>query len=148
MTDQSSILKQNIQLFKKSIDHLERSYKTVLSFIDKDNLSDDEYMMLEALGARFSRTVDFFTKQVLRSLDFLEYGEAGTLLDVINNAEKREILDTNHHLREMKDIRNRIAHEYIPESLVEIYRTIVEYTPMLLSYSERTINYSQRFLCV
>ena len=46
---------------------------------------------------------------MLRSLDRVELKPEGTLLDVVNRAEKRGFVGQSEELREMKDVRNMIA---------------------------------------
>ena len=50
----------------------------------------------------------------------MSYDESGTLLDVANRAEKRGLIPSVDWLRELKDARNRIAHDYAGDRLPEI----------------------------
>ena len=48
--------------------------------------------MMENLTSRFSRTIDLIVNKVFRSIDYVELEDSGTLIDVVNRAEKRELI--------------------------------------------------------
>ena len=75
----------------------------------------------EAFTGRFARAVDLLVNKVLRSLDRVELKAEGTLLDVVNRAEKRGFVADAGALREMKDVRNMIAHDYAGAKAAEIF---------------------------
>jgi len=72
--------------------------------------------------------------------------EGGSLLDVANRAEKRQLIDSIEQLRELKDIRNHIVHEYIDEDLKEIFEEILKATQTLFDMIQRIFNYSQKII--
>jgi uncharacterized protein YutE (UPF0331/DUF86 family) len=86
---------------------------------------------VEAFCSRFARTVDLLVNKVLRSLDRVELKAEGTLLDVVNRAEKRGFIASAADLREMKDVRNIIAHDYAGARMAEIFRYCREQKPVL-----------------
>ena len=77
----------------------------------------------EAFTGRFARSVDLLVNKVLRALDRVELKPEGTLLDVVNRAEKRGLVERAEELREMKDVRNMIARE--ADELMAIFTTMV-----------------------
>jgi len=96
-------------------------------------LSDAEWDQLEALSGRFARVTDLIVHKLLRALDRYELEETGTLLDSANRATKRGLIANPDVLREFKEIRNEIVHEYAIEDLAGLYAEIHTATPDLLS---------------
>ena len=47
---------------------------------------------MENLTSRYSRTIDLIVNKVFRSIDYVELEDSGTLIDVVNRAEKRELI--------------------------------------------------------
>lgn len=80
----------------------------------------DQLESVEVFCSRFARTVDLLVNQVLRGLDRAELQAQGTLIDVVNRAEKRGLVEHAETLREMKDLRNIIAHDYAGARLAEV----------------------------
>lgn len=111
-----------------------------------EDWSPDALEKVEALTSRFGRVVDLLIHRVLRSIDFYELQEPGTLLDVANRAERRGLVDSVEWLREMKDARNRIAHDYTGERLPELLRYCQDEMGELLLACERTIDYIEQIL--
>lgn len=75
---------------------------------------------VEAFTSRFARVVDLLIHRVFRSIDYYEFQEPGSLLDVANRAEARGLIASVDWLRELKDARNRIAHDYTGEQLPDL----------------------------
>ena len=100
---------------------------------------------VEAFMSRFGRTVDLLTNKVLRALDRVELEPSGSLLDVLNRAERRGVVESAEQLREMKNLRNLIAHDYAGEYLGETFQTCVEFSSQLLEIIERVRDYCRRF---
>ena len=75
------------------------------------------------------------------SIDEFEFENQGTLVDVVNNAHKRNLFQDIEHLRLMKDMRNTIVHEYIEDHLVDVFADVLEYTKSLMDIMENTQKY-------
>ena len=81
----------------------------------------------DALSDRFSRAVEVSIK-FFKSYEKLMYGEnSETLRDLLNRMEKLSFIDSVLTWMKMRDLRNRIVHEYLPEEIKEIYDSI--FTP-------------------
>jgi len=111
-----------------------------------EDWSPEALEKVEALTSRFARVVDLLIHRVLRSIDFYELQEPGTLLDVANRAERRGLIDSVDWLREMKDARNRIAHDYTGERLPELVRFCQDEMSALLLACERTMEHIEQLL--
>jgi len=90
--------------------------------------------------------VDLLVNKVLRSLDRVELKPEGTLLDVVNRAEKRGFVDRALELREMKDVRNIIAHDYAGAKAAEIFAYCREQKPPLDAICDTVANYAAAIL--
>lgn len=112
--------------------HLDYSFQQVAALPGNlEGMSENQLESIEAFSSRFARTVDLVVNKVLRSLDRAELLPQGTLLDVVNRAEKRGLLARAGDLREMKDVRNIIAHDYAGAKMGEIFVYCREQKPML-----------------
>ena len=145
MNELTGILKTNIENLILSRDWLKESHAVCSACIAKENYTSQEFANLEAYASRFARLLDILIKKVFRSLDIIEYGETGTLIDAINKAEKRGLIPLDNQLRTMKDIRNQIAHEYIPAAMNSIFQAVWDFSPLLISYTTNTVSYAQRY---
>jgi uncharacterized protein with HEPN domain len=68
------------------------------------------------------------------------------LLDVANSAEKRGVIESVDWLRELKDTRNRISHDYAGDRLPEILVYCREQLPCLLATCKRINEYGETLL--
>ncbi len=140
------ILKENIEALRKQLKWLEHSYNKCRQYTLNVEYTEDEFDNLETLSSRFARSIDLLVRKVFRSLDDVEFENQGTLIDVVNNAHKRELFDTMEEIRTIKEIRNEIAHEYIDEGLKEIFDDILKYTPRLIDIIKKTLVYSEKYI--
>jgi len=101
----------------------------------------DEFGLFETLCSRYARGVDFLIRKVFRTIDAYEFENQGTLIDTVNNADKRGLISDVETLRIMKDIRNTLVHEYIEEALSEVFDEVLEYTETLLEIMDATLAY-------
>lgn len=120
---------------------LMRSYALCSPIGLKENYSDTELDDLEALTSRFSRASDILIQHVYRTIDEIELESGGTVLDRLNRAEKRGIIDSVQQVRSIRVLRNNIAHEYVLEDLIEVFHTTLAMTPVLLDHIERAVAY-------
>jgi uncharacterized protein YutE (UPF0331/DUF86 family) len=87
---------------------------------------------LDSLSSKFSRVSDIYTQKVIKTLLFLLREDAPTFLDRMNLCEKLGIIPSAEELIAIRDLRNIIAHEYLSENLLEIYREIIQLSDNLL----------------
>ena len=84
-------------------------------------------------------------QKLFRGLDALELEDQGTLLDALNRAEKRGLIVSASDFREIRELRNEIAHEYAQENLRPLFDSILEHTPALLEIIRRSHDYCLRY---
>ena len=134
-------LDKNIELLKRQQYWLSISYEEVKKIGIKKQYSIDEFGRFETLCSRFARSIDFLVRKLYRAIDEYEFETQGTLIDVINRAHKRGLLDSIEEIRIIKDIRNTITHEYVEEGLIAIFNDVLDYAPNLLALMEKSIEY-------
>jgi uncharacterized protein YutE (UPF0331/DUF86 family) len=111
-----------------------------------EGATEQQLESAEAFTGRFARCVDLLVNKVLRSLDRMELNPEGTLLDIINRAEKRGLVGRAEELREMKDVRNMIAHDYAGARAAEIFAYCREQKTVFDDICERVVTHAQRIL--
>lgn len=139
-------LAQDLQLLEKQMRWLELSYQQCNKIGIKDQYSIDEFGYYETLCSRYSRGIDFLIRKIFRTLDEYEFENQGTLIDVVNNAHKRNLFQDIDQLRLMKDMRNTIVNEYIEDHLVGVFEAVLEYSGSLMAIMKNTKTYMVKLL--
>ena len=79
----------------------------------------------DALTSRFERCVEVFLGKYLRSLEFHLMGAAfPTVRDRLQFGLKIGLLTDAEIWLEMREFRNRMAHDYLPDKLVEMFEAL------------------------
>ena len=138
-------LERQLESFGKAIDVLSTSFEKCSSFDVRLLQNASQLEALDALTARFARASDILMQKILGLFDALELEERGTIIDRINRGEKRGILSSALVFREIREVRNQIAHEYAEQDLTEIFEKVLRLSPMLIQSLESVKKYSQRF---
>jgi len=136
-------------LLSENMDHLSRASKQLSTSylrcrtlsLDNIELTVNEQEKFEALTSRFSRLADIIIQKTIRLIELIELENTGSVLDRINKAEKKGFIESAEQFIEIRLLRNSIAHEYDPGSLMEIFKTCVKYTPILLDSVSNIQNY-------
>jgi hypothetical protein len=140
------LLRENLDALKKSAEWVRWSYERTERIEKKDNYSEDEFAQFEVLTSRYARTADMLVNKVLRSLDTVESEDIGTIIDIMNRAEKRGIVSSSEILHTIKDLRNNIAHEYKITEITRFFIDVQKYTPLLLEIIQNVNGYCIRYL--
>ncbi len=137
-----TLLNQGLDELASARNHLNFSFQRVGPLPNHlDGIEGEQLESAEAFTSRFARVVDLLVNKVLRSLDRVELRPEGTLLDVVHGAEKRGFVKRAGLLREMKEIRNAIAHDYAGSQLPEIFAYCREHKLILDGICERLEGY-------
>jgi hypothetical protein len=139
------VLKTNLESLSSSIRWLRRSYDICMSIGTKDNYTEDEFDHFENLTSRYARTTDFLIGKVLRSIDQVELINSGSIIDAANGAEKRGIVESVSKLRDLKDLRNEIAHEYEIEDIKTLFSLVLMAVPQLFEIVDKTMEYCTKY---
>jgi len=109
-----------------------------------EHATAEEWDHLEALAGRYARLTDLIIHKLFRAIDRLEFESTGSLLDSANRAVKRGLAQTTDELRELKDIRNEVVHEYAIDDLAGLYEDIHGATPRVLALMDAVESYLRR----
>jgi hypothetical protein len=129
----SKLLAGQLELARAAAAVLEESRNRVdliLQAKSAQPLSVEQRESCEALTSRFARLCDLLVQRVFRTLDQVELSDEGTILDRLNRAEKRAVISSAQQWRELRELRNAIAHDYLIESsdgvLIDAHRRAPE----------------------
>jgi hypothetical protein len=137
-----SLLNLNWNLLKQALPSFERSLVKCRDIDFSPPISFETEESLDALSSKFSRVSDIYTQKVIKTLLFFLREDAPTFLDRMNLCEKLGIIPSAEELIAIRDLRNIIAHEYLSENLVEIYREIIQLSHNLM----KSITLTDKFL--
>ena len=119
------VLLDNLQKCRKSIALLEASINKINPFDEKRVYTSDELEPYDALSDRFIRAVEIVFK-FLRSYQIYNEGiSAETLRDLLLFSEKTGMVSSVDIWLEMREIRNRIVHNYQPDMQKHLIEDII-----------------------
>ena len=140
------MLQENINVLNLSADWIRHSFEQTSTIEQKEKYSTEEFDKLENLASRYARTTDMLVNKVLRSIDTIESEDIGTIIDIMNRAEKRGIVSSADLLHTIKDLRNSIVHEYKIDEITRFFVDVQKYTPILLGIIQKVNIYCARYL--
>ncbi len=104
---------------------VESSLSDISPFDFNKKYTPKELEPYDALSDRFVRAVEICLK-FFRGHEKYLYGEnSETMRDILNRMEKSGIIESTYLWMEMRDMRNRIVHDYLPEQIKKIYDLIM-----------------------
>ena len=136
------LLNNNFRLLQESLYALSLSVKKVKTILPKKEYSFEEMESFDSLTSRFSRSADIYTQKVLRTIWMLLHEPYDPFIDMMNKAEKMHLIESADVLIEIRDLRNQITHEYIPEAIQQLVPEVIR----LASQLEENVEYTQRFM--
>lgn len=130
----SALLESYSEKLKKSLLRLEKALFKSQQIVLRDNMDDNELEVFEGLTARFARTSDIFLNRYIRAA-VLDGDPAfrGTFKDFLNQAAKQGLIDSVDAWMAVRELRNKVAHEYEEENLLKIFQAVTLEAPRLLS---------------
>ena len=114
------LLQAEWQLLHASVETLLMSVEKCRKIGVKDEYSFEEQESFDSLTSKFSRASDLFTQKVIRTTWLLLHESFVPFIDMINICVKMNMLHSTDEMIGIKDMRNQIAHEYIPDALMEL----------------------------
>ena len=118
-------------VLQRSLKSLEQSVNKTRQLLRQSEFSFEELESIDSLTSKFSRTSDIYLQKVLRSIWMMLREDTVPLIYLFNRAEKLMIIVSAEELLQMRDIRNQIAHEYLPEAVPELALEAVVMTTLL-----------------
>lgn len=131
MNKQFSLVQENIEKTEKAFVLLADSIHRIQPFDPSRSYSPEELEPYDALSSRFERTVEICIAKCFRSFEMYVDGiSEGSIRDILLRMEKRGIiLRSVDEWIGIRNLRNKIAHEYIPEERKEMYDIIIDFFP-------------------
>ena len=134
----ASYLAEQLDAARRAGDALQASLDRLAGDLPlPEELTQDQQVELEALTARFARLADILLQKVFRAIDAAELEDEGSLIDRLNRAEKRGLVDSAADWRQIRELRNQVAHEYVLADLRELFDAALKHAPTLLETLER-----------
>lgn len=104
-----------------SLNLVEASLRKVKPFSAATNYTPDELEPYDALCDRFVRCVEMALKFFRGYERLSEAIQSDTLRDLLLRMEKLGLVSTATLWVDMRDVRNRIVHDYLPEQVEALY---------------------------
>jgi len=111
---------------------LKKSVEKCQSIGKKKEYSFEEQESFDSLTSKFNRTSDIFTQKVVRTIWILLHEPFVPFIDMMNTCEKMQIIRSADAMIEIRDLRNQIAHEYIPEAVNDLIADAIDLSYQLI----------------
>ncbi|MFZ4465180.1 MAG: hypothetical protein ACOYN5_15130 [Bacteroidales bacterium] len=98
----------------------------------KESYTFEELESFDSLTSKFNRTSDIFTQKVIRSVWMLLHEPFAPFIDMMNQCEKMDMLRSADQMIEIRDLRNQIAHEYLPDAIRDLVPQAIELSASLI----------------
>jgi len=133
---------------KNHIDKIEKANRVLKEVMPIDiavleNLSEQQQDKLDILAFRFSKLQDLLGDKIFRNiLEYSGFNVQQSFVKLLSELEKESILNLNRWI-ELRNARNRIAHEYPDneESLTSSINFIYEHSGYLIELTYRLERY-------
>jgi len=136
------LLFEELDLLKKAVDTLMLSVEKCKTIVPKNEYTFENMESFDSLTSKFGRCSDLFTQKVLRTIWMLLHEPFAPFIDLLNKAEKLNIIESADQLLEIRDLRNQITHEYIPEAISDLVPEVISLSTALVG----NINHTLRFI--
>ena len=113
-----------VEKFKKTFLLLNASVEKTSGFDANKKYTADELEPFDALSDRFIRLVEIAIKFFRTYEYYLQAEQSQTLRDGLHQMEKLELISNIDIWLDMRDVRNKIVHDYVPEKIAEIYQLV------------------------
>lgn len=124
MTVREEQLEMACEKYRKIYQLLRASVHKTADFDSDKNYSADELEPYDALSDRFIRAVEVAIKFFRTYEYYMRAEQSQTLRDGLHQMEKLGVISSLDIWLDMRDIRNRIVHDYTPDKIAQMYRLI------------------------
>lgn len=128
-----------LKLFESEIQsalgYLEYSHQKIQSLpSDPAQLDAETLETWESYVARFARVTDIFLSKYLRTVVLkADPGSRGELRDFIDKSEKSGLVSNADKWMQVRELRNKIAHEYSRSDLKITFEDVKAFTPFVIT---------------
>lgn len=139
-----ALLYEELEYLDKSQHSLKLSLEKSKTIGTKKEYSFEEMETFDSFTSKFGRTSDLYTQKILRTIWMLLHEAFLPFIDLLNKAEKLGIINSADSLLEIRDLRNQITHEYIPEAITDLIPEVMEKCKDLFINIETTKTFIQQ----
>ncbi len=125
------LLSEEFDMLEKAIHTLKLSVNKCIAIYNKTDYSFEDLESFDSLTSKFSRASDLYTQKIIRTIGILLHEPFVPFIDMLNQAEKLSIIYSADQLFEIRDLRNQITHEYLPDAITELVPDVLEYAILL-----------------
>ena len=119
--EQNAVTKRDLEKMLDTVALVQASLGKLTPYEATRNYSSDESEPYDALSDRFIRAVEISLK-FFRSYERLQFAEeSDTLRDRLNRMEKLWMISSVERWFSMREVRNRIVHDYLPNEIKQMY---------------------------
>ncbi|WP_340112501.1 hypothetical protein [Maribellus mangrovi] len=136
------LLSEELDLLKKAVNTLSLSVEKCNAIFPNSEYTFENMESFDSLTSKFGRCSDLYTQKVLRTIWILLHEPFVPFIDMLNKGEKMNIIESADQLLEIRDLRNQITHEYIPEAITDLIPEVIANC----SYLENNIEHTFRFI--
>ena len=135
----TELLHEELDLLGLSVATLKLSVVKCRQIGIKPNYTFEEEESFDSLTSKFGRTSDLYTQKVLRTVWMLLHEPFVPFIDMLNKAEKMDLINSADQMIEIRDIRNEITHEYLPEALKELVPEVIQNCEIMFQNINKTL---------
>lgn len=93
----------------------------------------DDFETWEAFTARFARCTDIFLSKYIRlEVLRLDPGFRGEMRDYLDKAEKANLISSADKWMSVRELRNKISHEYTKEDILTTLKDVTKHCPFVI----------------
>ncbi len=135
------ILEEHKRQLLKAFFRLKSSYNKIQKLpTDPEKLNDEQLEIWESFSSRFGRASEMFVSKYLRTVILKDDPSfEGTLRDLLNRAEKLNLIEDADQWLDIRAIRNVVAHDYSETDLEPHFLKLKELTPIILSVEKNLL---------
>ena len=147
--DRLFLITQLIKVTEKEVRYLTRTANRLnelninLSWVESLDNNDLHSEMLDAFVSRYGRLQDTLGDKLLPAMLRGSLEKTGSQLDNLLRAEKLGWIESTQIWIEMRELRNRLVHEYIesPSDLLSALQQALKFVTILIETQDRMANY-------
>ncbi len=137
LNDELKLLQGSVETFMLSIEKCRKIGR-------KELYTFEEMESFDSLTSKFNRTSDLYTQKVLITIWSLLHEPFLPFIDFMNQSEKLGLIDDAELIITIRDLRNQIAHEYIPEAITALVPDVIKYGLLLIKNIELTRKFLEK----
>lgn len=143
----ATILLSNFNKSKKAVVLVLDTIKTLKPYDPNKSYTPKALEPYDALVSRYERSVELLIGKLFRSIQIFELGEKEakerTVRDCLNLMTKLKLIEDTELWMSLRDLRNKISHDYLPDELKDFYELIQhEYAKVL----KRTVDKIEKYI--